>query len=160
MSGYSYPQVKLGALSKCPAPFLLWRPLLHNTVLTHPLMLVWAFEPDGGCEDVLLSSATLWNGTLLVEALRVAGDDDPTPMSSVRDRFGRWVRAAGRGHRLTTTRLPGRGGSPGESRNALKSLVSRAGPEPTAPTLEVRPAHRANGLNRCFSDPLLTLSRR
>jgi len=24
-------------------------------------MPVWAFEPDGGSKDVLLSSATLWN---------------------------------------------------------------------------------------------------
>ena len=75
------------------------------------LMPVYAFEPDGGSEDALLSSATLWNGNLLVEALRVEDDDDPTPVPSVRDRFGRWAGAAGAGRRLTTTRLPGREGS-------------------------------------------------
>ena len=75
------------------------------------LMPVWAFEPDGGSEDALLSSATLWNGNLLVEALRVEDDDDPTPVPSVRERFDRWVRAARTGRRLTTMRLPGREGS-------------------------------------------------
>ncbi len=75
------------------------------------LMPVYAFEPDGGSEDALLSSATLWNGNLLVEALRVADDDDPTPVPSVRDRFDRWAGAAGAGRKLATTRLPGRGGS-------------------------------------------------
>ena len=72
---------------------------------------VWTFEPDGGCEGALLTSATLRNSNLLVEALRVADDDDPTPVPSVRDRFDRWVGAAGAGRKLTTTRLPGRGGS-------------------------------------------------
>ncbi len=52
----------------------------------------------------------VWNGNLLVDALRVV-DDDPTPVPSVRDRFGRWVRAAGAGPGLATVRLPGRGGS-------------------------------------------------
>jgi len=74
-------------------------------------MPVYAFEPEGGSEDALLSSATLWNGDLLVEALRIEGDDDPTPVPSVRDRFDRWVGAAGAGRKLATTRLPGRGGS-------------------------------------------------
>ena len=46
------------------------------------LMPAWSFEPDGGSEDALLSSATLWNSHLLVEALRVAADDDPTPVPS------------------------------------------------------------------------------
>jgi hypothetical protein len=63
------------------------------------LMPVWAFEPDGGSEDVLRSSATLWNVNLLVEALRVEDDDDPVPVASVRDRFARWVAAAGSGPR-------------------------------------------------------------
>lgn len=35
------------------------------------VMPVWPFEPEGGNEDVLLSSARLWNVDLLVEALRV-----------------------------------------------------------------------------------------
>ena len=53
------------------------------------LMPVWSFGPDGGSEDALLSSATLWNSNLLVEALRVADDDDPTPVPSIRERFER-----------------------------------------------------------------------
>jgi hypothetical protein len=45
-------------------------------------MPVWPFEPEGGGGDALLSSARLWGVDLLVEALRVADDDDPTPMPS------------------------------------------------------------------------------
>jgi hypothetical protein len=75
------------------------------------LMPVWAFEPDAGSEDALLSSAVLWNSNLLVEALRVADDDDPTPVPSVRERFDRWAGAARAGRRLATVRLPGREGS-------------------------------------------------
>jgi hypothetical protein len=75
------------------------------------LMPVWAFEPDGGSEDVLLSSATLWNVNLLVEALRVEDEDDPVPVPAVRERFARWVAAAGSGPTLATSRLPGRDGS-------------------------------------------------
>jgi hypothetical protein len=52
------------------------------------VMPVWPFEPDPGNEDVLLSSARLWGVDLLVEALRVEDDDDPTPVPSVRDRLG------------------------------------------------------------------------
>jgi hypothetical protein len=74
------------------------------------LMPVWAFESDGGTEDVLLSSAKLWNVNLLVEALRVEDDDDPVPVASVRERFGRWVAAAGTDAALATSRLPGRDG--------------------------------------------------
>jgi hypothetical protein len=74
-------------------------------------MPVWAFEPDGGTEDVLLSSAKLWNVNLLVEALRVEDDDDSVPVASVRDCFQRWIEAAGSGPRLATSRLPGRDGS-------------------------------------------------
>jgi hypothetical protein len=74
------------------------------------VMPVWPFEPDPGNEDVLLSSARLWGTDLLVEALRVEDDDDPTPVPSVRDRFRRWADAAGHGAKLKTTRLPGRGG--------------------------------------------------
>jgi len=75
------------------------------------VMPVWAFEPDRGSEDAPLSSAKLWNTDLLVEALRVEGDDDPTPVPSVRQRFDRWADAAGAGRKLATVRLPGRGGS-------------------------------------------------
>ena len=75
-------------------------------------MPVWQFEPDGGNQDVLLSSATLWNSNLLLEGFRVADDDDPTPVVSVQERFDRWAVAAGMaGRRLTTVRLPGRSGS-------------------------------------------------
>jgi hypothetical protein len=75
------------------------------------VMPVWVFEPDGGGEDVLLSSATLWNVNLLVEALRVEGDEDPAPVASMRERFQRWVEAAGSGPALATSRLHGRDGS-------------------------------------------------
>jgi hypothetical protein len=75
------------------------------------LMPVWSFEPDAGSEDALLSSALLWGSNLLVEALRVAGDDDPTSVASVRERFDRWAGAARAGRRLATVRLPGREGS-------------------------------------------------
>jgi hypothetical protein len=74
------------------------------------VMPVWPFEPDPGNEDVLLSSARLWGVDLLVEALRVEDDDDPTPVPSVRDRFRCWADAAGHGGKLKTTRLPGRDG--------------------------------------------------
>ena len=43
------------------------------------VMPVWAFEPDPENGDLLLNSATLWNCNLIVEALRVEGDDDPRP---------------------------------------------------------------------------------
>jgi hypothetical protein len=72
------------------------------------VMPVWPFEPEGG--DALLSSARLWGVDLLVEALRVEDDDDPTPVPAVRDRFRRWTDASGHGGRLKTPRLPGRGG--------------------------------------------------
>jgi hypothetical protein len=74
------------------------------------VMPVWPFEPEGESADALLSSARLWGLDLLVEALRVEDDDDPTPVPSVRDRFRRWAAAAGHGVRLKTTRLPGRVG--------------------------------------------------
>ena len=75
------------------------------------VMPVWAFEPEGRGEDVLLSSARLWGVDLLLEALRVEGDDDPQPVSAVRERFGRWIAAAGRHQGVHPVRLPGRGGS-------------------------------------------------
>jgi len=52
-----------------------------------------------------------WGADLLVEALRVEDDDDPTPVPSLRDRFRRWADAARHGGRLKATRLPGRDGS-------------------------------------------------
>ena len=75
------------------------------------VMPVWEFEPEGDGEDVLLSSARMWGADLFVVALRVAGDDDPAPVPSVRDRFARWAEAAGAGRALLRVRLPGRGGS-------------------------------------------------
>ena len=74
-------------------------------------MPVWAFEPDPDNGDVLLSSATLWNCNLLVEALRVEDDDDPAPVASVREQFERWARGASATARLSAVRLPGREGS-------------------------------------------------
>jgi hypothetical protein len=74
------------------------------------VMPVWAFEPEGTSDDVLISSARLWGVDLLVEALRVEDDDDPKPVVSVGARFRRWVDAAGGCAALKTTRLPGREG--------------------------------------------------
>src|SRR5271166_3931425 len=74
------------------------------------VMPVWPFEPEGGSEDAMLSSARLWGVDLLVEALKVEDDDDPTPVPAVRDRYRRWTDAAGHGGKLKTTRLPGCGG--------------------------------------------------
>jgi hypothetical protein len=75
------------------------------------LMAVWAFEPEDGSEDVLLSSGTLWGINLLFEALRVEGADNPEPVPAVRDRYRRWAHAAGDGRTFTTARLPGRDAS-------------------------------------------------
>jgi hypothetical protein len=47
---------------------------------------------------------------LLAEALRVAGDDDPVPVPSVRERFARWADASGASGEPSTVRLPGRDG--------------------------------------------------
>jgi hypothetical protein len=88
------------------------------------VMPVWPFEPEGGGGDALLSSARLWGVDLLVEALRVEDDDDPTPVPSVRDRFRRWADAAGHGARLKTTRLPGHGGC---FRPAFRSHTDNSG---------------------------------
>jgi hypothetical protein len=74
-------------------------------------MPVWAFEPEGETEDVLLSSGMLWGADLLIEALRVEGDDNPVPVPAVRDRFLRWAEAAGGRRNLTTVRPPGCEGS-------------------------------------------------
>ena len=74
------------------------------------VMPVWAFEPEDGNGDALLSSANLWGTDLLVEALRVEDDDDPTPVPSVRERFRRWADAAGKGARLKTVRMLGHDG--------------------------------------------------
>jgi hypothetical protein len=43
-------------------------------------MPVWAFEPEGETEDVLLSSGMLWGADLLIEPLRVERDDSPLPV--------------------------------------------------------------------------------
>jgi hypothetical protein len=74
------------------------------------VMPVWEFDPDGGSEDALLSSARLWGVDLLVEALRVEDEDDPAPVPAVRERFRRWTDAAGQAERLKAARLPGRDG--------------------------------------------------
>jgi len=81
-----------------------------NQATVTALMPVWPFVPESGGGDALLSSARLWGVDLLVEALRVEEDDDPTPAPSVRDRLRRWADAAGHGGRLKATRLPGRDG--------------------------------------------------
>jgi hypothetical protein len=50
----------------------------------------------------------IWGADLLVEAVRVEGEDDLAPVPSIRDRFFRWADAAGKGQELSTVRLPGR----------------------------------------------------
>ena len=72
---------------------------------------VWAFEPKGPSDAVLISSARLWGSDLFVEALRVEDDDAPVPVEPVRERFARWVAVAGIGPALKTMRIPGRDGS-------------------------------------------------
>jgi hypothetical protein len=59
------------------------------------VMPVWAFEAEGGTEDVLASSAQLWGAKLLVEALRAEGEEEAVPVPGARDRFARWAAAAG-----------------------------------------------------------------
>ena len=71
-------------------------------------MPVWQFEPEGNCDDVLLSSARLWGVDLLLEALRVEGEDHPEPVPAARERFARWASASGGNRRMATVRLPGR----------------------------------------------------
>lgn len=73
------------------------------------VMPVWAFEPEDGNGDVLLSSANLGGTDVLVVALRV-DEDDPPPVPSVRERFRRWADAAGKGARLKTVRMLGHDG--------------------------------------------------
>lgn len=77
------------------------------------VMPVWAFQPDPDNADVLLSSAMLWNCNLLIEAIRVEDDDDPTPVASARERFERWACGADAVGRFANVRLPGREGSYG-----------------------------------------------
>lgn len=74
-------------------------------------MPVWPFEPECRGADVLLSSARLWGTDLLVEALRVGGDDEAAPMPAVRARYDRWLAAAGSGRPPRLLQLPGRDGS-------------------------------------------------
>ena len=73
-------------------------------------MPVWAFEPECDEADVLISSARLWGVDLLVEALRVEDDEDAAPVAAVRDRYARWIAAAGAGRAVRPSRLPGRPG--------------------------------------------------
>ena len=75
------------------------------------VMPVWAFEPEAGSEDVLLSSARLWGADLLLEALRLDGEEDAQPVAAVRKRFTGWAAAAGRRAGVAPMKLPGRSGS-------------------------------------------------
>jgi hypothetical protein len=46
-------------------------------------MPVWAFEPEGddsGDQDVLLNSGRLWGTDVLIEALRVESEQQPSPV--------------------------------------------------------------------------------
>ena len=62
------------------------------------VMTGWPVESGRGGGDVLLSSARLWGVDLLLEALRVEGEDDPELALAVRERFAR----------VATVRLPRR----------------------------------------------------
>ncbi len=75
------------------------------------VMPVWAFELEADNEDVLLSSARLWGADLLLEALRLDDEEDAQPVAAVRQRFARWVAAAGGRAEVAPVRLPGRRGS-------------------------------------------------
>lgn len=74
-------------------------------------MPVWAFESERCGSDVMLSSARLWGTDLLLEALRVEGEDDAAPVPAVRARYDRWLAAAGSGRLVRPVRLPRRPGS-------------------------------------------------
>ena len=73
-------------------------------------MPVWPFEPERAGPDVLVSSARLWGVDLFVEALRVEDDEEAAPVPAVRERYARWVAAAGAGLAVRPVRLPGRPG--------------------------------------------------
>ena len=75
------------------------------------VMAVWAFEKGDCGEDVLLGSARLWNSDFLLEALKIEDDDKPVPVPAVRDRYDRWVTAAGAGRLVRATRVPGFSGA-------------------------------------------------
>jgi hypothetical protein len=112
--GYSYVAAHLRATIGAPIADAALAATERSVPASDPapaaVMPVWPFEPEGGSGDAMLSSARLWDVDLLVEALRVEDDDDPTPVPSVCDRFRRWADAAGQGVKLKTTRLPGRDG--------------------------------------------------
>ena len=74
-------------------------------------MPVWAFEPECAGSDVLVSSARLWGVDLFVEALRVEDDEEAAPVAAVRQRYARWLAAAGAQLAVRPVRLPGRTGS-------------------------------------------------
>ena len=76
-------------------------------------MPVWAFEPEGddsGDQDVLLNSGRLWGTDVLIEALRVESEQQPSPVTTVRSRFDRWIKAEGGARERAVVRLPGRDG--------------------------------------------------
>ncbi len=59
------------------------RSVPHSDPVPIAVMPVWPFEPEDGSGDALLSSARLWGVDLLVEALQVEGEDDPTPVPTL-----------------------------------------------------------------------------
>jgi len=70
-------------------------------------MPVWA---GGGERGRAAQLGEPWGTDLLVKAMRVEDDDDPTPVPSVREQFRRWADAAGKGARLKTVRMLGHDG--------------------------------------------------
>ena len=77
------------------------------------VMPVWPFEDEGDASadrDVLLSSGRLWGADILLEALRVEDPDNPVPVTTVRCRHDRWVKAAGGAKLRAFVHLPGEQG--------------------------------------------------
>jgi hypothetical protein len=74
------------------------------------VMPIWQLQPEGDDpkdRNVLLGYGRLWGADVLLEALRVDACDNPVPVTEVRPRFERWVRAAGCGRTRAVLQPPG-----------------------------------------------------
>ena len=78
------------------------------------LMPIWRFEPESHgvpAADILLSSGRLWGADVVIEAVRVEGDNAPTPAPAAQHRFDRWILAAGGARSRQTVFPPGHDGA-------------------------------------------------